>query len=582
MIHSIRCDKPTFKEIKFQPGFNVILAERTKESTEKDSRNGLGKSTLIEIIHFCLGGNKGETLSKPQLDNWTFYLEIDLRGKKYTISRNTKEKEKIIVEGDCYEWQIKPTIDNKTGKQIISSKDMIKVLGSLLFDLQPIYDEYKYVPTFRSLISYFVRKNGQSGAFLNPFQQFKSQRVWDQQINNSFLLGLGWEYASKLQVLKDREDVLSQIKKGASTGIIANMMGSIGELEALKIRLESQLKHEAENLDSFRVHPQYNQLENDANLLTNSIHELVNQNIDDKRLLEHYENSLKEEIDAEPDKVKRVYAEAGIYFQDSINKRIDDVLTFHKQVVTNRKDYLSSEINKLKQDIAQRDEKGKVLTDKRAELMLTLKSHGALQEYTLLQNNHQTTLAKLNDVLTRLENLRKFESGKSSINIDHELLLQKAKIDLSERQKQKEDAVLTFNSYSNALYSVPGTLSIDFDKTGFKFNVIIERSGSHGIGNMKIFCYDLMLAKLWSKKAKNQFFLIHDSILFADVDERQKALALQLAESESRKNEFQYICTMNSDTVPRNDFNKEFDFDKYVIETFTDDREDGGLLGKRF
>jgi len=39
---------------------------------------------------------------------------------------------------------------------------------------------------------------------------------------------------------------------------------------------------------------------------------------------------------------------------------------------------------------------------------------------------------------------------------------------------------------------------------------------------------------------------------------------------------------MNSDTVPRNDFNKEFDFDKYVIETFTDDREDGGLLGIRF
>lgn len=52
MIYSVSCDKPSFKNIEFKPGFNVILAERTKESTIKDSGNGLGKSTLIEIIHF--------------------------------------------------------------------------------------------------------------------------------------------------------------------------------------------------------------------------------------------------------------------------------------------------------------------------------------------------------------------------------------------------------------------------------------------------------------------------------------------------------------------------------------------------
>ena len=70
MIRSVRCNKDTFKTINFNPGFNVVTAERTKESSKKDSRNGLGKSTLIEIIQFCLGGNKGETLGKPQLKDW--------------------------------------------------------------------------------------------------------------------------------------------------------------------------------------------------------------------------------------------------------------------------------------------------------------------------------------------------------------------------------------------------------------------------------------------------------------------------------------------------------------------------------
>lgn len=582
MIHSIKCDKQSFKPISFNPGFNVIIAERTKEATKKDSRNGLGKSTSIEIIHFCLGGNKGETLNKPQLDDWTFTMDIDLGGKRYLVTRNTKNTNKIIIEGDCSDWAIKPITDKKTGNQIISRNDWTKQLGTLIFDLQPMYDEYKYTPTFRSLISYFVRKNGQSGAFLNPFQQYKAQLEWDQQVNNSFLLGLGWEYASKWQVLKDRVKVLAQIKQEATAGLISHMMGSIGELESLKIRLDAQVRQEKENLDDFKVHPQYHQIEEDANRLTKAIHESVNQNMDDKRLLEHYESSLKEEIDAQPEKVTKIYEEAGLVLPNNVTKKMNDVLSFHKRVVLNRKEFLNSEIEKLKQRIVQREEQTKLFSSKRVELMLTLRSHGALQEYTQLQSNHQSTVAQLKDVSNRLENLKKFEQGRSSINVEHELLLQQAKNDLNERKSQKEEAVLTFNSYSNAMYSAPGTLSINISKTGFKFDVNIERSGSQGIGNMKIFCYDLMLAKLWAKKARSKIFLIHDSIIFDGVDERQKALALQLAKSESEKEGFQYICTMNSDVIPRNDFDKDFDFDKYVVKTFTDEREEGGLLGIRF
>ena len=84
MLFSVRCDHPGFRTVEFSPGFNVILAERTKESTKRDSRNGLGKSTLIEIIHFCLGGSveKGKGLLSKELENWTFVLDIQLRGKR--------------------------------------------------------------------------------------------------------------------------------------------------------------------------------------------------------------------------------------------------------------------------------------------------------------------------------------------------------------------------------------------------------------------------------------------------------------------------------------------------------------------
>jgi uncharacterized protein YydD (DUF2326 family) len=215
MIHSIRCDKPSFKNIEFKPGFNVILAERTKESTQKDSRNGLGKSTLIEIIHFCLGGNKGETLNKPELKGWAFTLDLDLGKKRYSVTRNTSEQNKIIIDGDCSGWPIKPETDKKTGEKVLSSKDWNRVLGVLMFGLQLSYPDLEYVPTFRSIISYLVRRNGARGGFLDPFQQYKNQLEWDKQVNNAFLLSLNWEYATKWQVLKDRVEVINQIKEAA-------------------------------------------------------------------------------------------------------------------------------------------------------------------------------------------------------------------------------------------------------------------------------------------------------------------------------------------------------------------------------
>ena len=151
-----------------------------------------------------MGGVKGETLKKHQMDNWTFTMEIDLDEKLYLISRNTDNTNEILIDGDCSAWPIKPAIENKTARQVISRNNWTKVLGHLMFNLQTEY-ESKYHPTFRSLISYFARKNGQSGGFLNPFQQYKQQHEWDIQVNNAYLLGINWKYAGQWQILKDRK-----------------------------------------------------------------------------------------------------------------------------------------------------------------------------------------------------------------------------------------------------------------------------------------------------------------------------------------------------------------------------------------
>lgn len=155
MIKAARCDQPSFKEIKFKKGFNVVLAERIKDSTAKDSRNGLGKTTLIEIIHFCLGARAkpNEGVRVKELENWTFILDLILRGNDYTIYRNTNDFSKVRIEGDFSDWHKKPEYDNKKKSYFMKINDWNLLLGYLMFDLPIEITDRNYTQTFRSLIS---------------------------------------------------------------------------------------------------------------------------------------------------------------------------------------------------------------------------------------------------------------------------------------------------------------------------------------------------------------------------------------------------------------------------------------------
>jgi uncharacterized protein YydD (DUF2326 family) len=258
MIRRVRSDRESFRDVEFEEGFNVILAERTQESGEKDSRNGTGKTSLIEIIHFCLGSNiePKDTLKAEELRGWTFLLDITLRGKEYTISRNTSDQQNVEVAGDFSSWPVRPVFDDERDSHVLRNKDWRSLLGHLMFDL-PMTSDEKYAPTFRSLISYFIRRGIE--AFQNPFKHFPQQKEWDIQVNNAFLLGLNWEYAARFQEMKDREKTLQILKNAAEEGLLTEYYGSIGELEAERVRSKERIDEMEKELNNFKVHPQYHE-----------------------------------------------------------------------------------------------------------------------------------------------------------------------------------------------------------------------------------------------------------------------------------------------------------------------------------
>ena len=521
MILSVRSNMPSFKAVEFTPGFNVILADRTKESTRGDSRNGLGKTTLFEIVHFCLGAGtrRNRGLLVAPLKGWTFTLELQIEDRSLAVTRSTDQPNRVQLQGDVDD--LTDVGERQLDRLAVRIPDWNAFLGEQLFGLNLEEPPPKYQPTFRSLFSYLVRRD--RDAFSSPFIHYRVQREWDKQVNNAFLLDLTWQHAGELQQLKDNESALNELRRAARDGLLQGLIGNLGNLEAERTRLDSEISQQFETLQSFRVHAQHAEIEQEANELTSRMQQMSNANITDARLLDLYLSSLEDDQGPDTDELLEVYDEVRVTMPDMVRRRLEEVQDFHRQIVANRRAYLQSEIQRVESGRSQRRLELQAAIERRAQLLEVLQTHGALQKFTALNKLHMDLVSRRNDVDNRISNLQRFEQGRSEVRVNRELLLQTARRDFEERREGRATAINLFNSNSQALYSAPGNLVVNIADTGLTFDVDILRSGSQGINNMKIFCYDLMLAQLWATKQPSPRLLIHDSTIFDGVDERQIA-----------------------------------------------------------
>lgn len=580
----LRANQPGFHEVRFKAGFNLIVAERTKESTRKDSRNGLGKSTLIELLHFCLGKGvqKGQVPILDDLNDWAFTLELELLGETISLTRRVDDPKRLSVVGNFDKWPIQPSWDSEMATFYVSAADLRNVIAHAFFGLGAEEASVKYSPTVGSLLGYFSRRG--RDAYTSPFEHFRKQKEWDKQVNVAFLLGLNWEDAAAWQTLKDEKRVLDDLGRAVKTGALPDYLGSEGALETERVRLTGEVADQERRLTSFRVRDDYREIEIEANELTESLHQLANANFSDQQSVDLYRTAAEEEAanTATREQLEAVFEEVDLHFPEAVSRTLDEVATFHEQVVANRREYLEAEVTRLERAIRDRDAEVARLDERRAGLMSILRTHGALDEFQQLQARVSDTRAALRDVEARIERLQEFTEAKSRHADNLRDLEAGARQRYEELREQRDVAIRLFNSNTEALYEAPGRLIIDITGTGFRFDVDIERARSAGVSNMKVFCFDVTLMQLWSDRSPAPEFLIHDSLLYDGVDERQKALALDLAAREADRLNWQYICTFNSDEYPTHLLPDGSPAAAQPILTLTDATADGTLLGLRF
>lgn len=573
MIYRIYSTLPTFKTLEFHPGLNVLIAQKETDASEKQTRNRAGKTSFIEIVHFLAGADAGkESLFRTKdLTNEAFGMEFDLGGETISAERCGRDKSKILVSGDSF----------LKGRSKISNSEWVDLLGEKMFGLDAIPDGSGRTPTFRSLFAYFVRRQ-LSGAFVTPEKQAIMQQVGDYQLALMYLLGLDWKIARDWQHVRDREKTLAELKKAAGVGAFGSIIGKAAELRTQLTVAEARSDRLKHQISTFRILPQYRELEHEADQITQRLNGISNDNTIDAAVIRDLEAAMNVETPPPLEALKAIYEEAGVVLPEVAIKRYDEVRSFHESVVRNRRDYLSEELLSARQRVTSREQEKQRIDIRRAEIMGILQSHGALDQFAKLQGEAGRLEAEVESLRQRFEAAEQLEGTKNELDIERNRLTLRLRRDFSEQKQRLSEAILAFEEISGRLYESAGSMTVEETSNGPVFQFPMQGSRSKGIKNMQIFCFDLMLMSLCGKRGIGPGFLIHDSHLFDGVDGRQVISALKRGAEAASEHGFQYIVTMNEDDAFK-EKTDGFDLRDYVLPVvLTDAKEDGGLFGFRF
>ena len=574
MITKIYSDLESFKTLHFKPGLNILLAERHEDSSVRDTRNGTGKTSVIELLHFLMQQKRdnNDDFHKEPLLSRTFGAIFKQASDIFDISRKSSVKDEVFF-------------NNK----VVAAKQLRDTLSLNWFSLSSDISDQSYSPKFGSLFSYFVRK-ARNGAFQNAQMISSKQQAWDSQINLSYLLGFDWTLIQKLQEFKDEkksvDNLLKMIKDGYfSKGPLAlNKMQS--ELDLLEG--EAELKHE--EISSVKVLEGYKSYEDAANDLTNQIRVLNEENLADLDLQDDISSILQENKGVNQSSIEVMYEQVKIYFTTQVKKQFEDVVTFHKQLAENRHQQLSSEFNKAKQRVKSRRQQIDQLQAELKKNLDVLRSGIALDRMSLLQSDLNMLEGKIADLRLQIPRLRDADQEQKRLQRNITDQVELIGQDVQARDESRKFAVTEFAEISKYLYDEPGQLTLGRTpkEGGFLIDIDISAKKSGGKNLMQVFCFDWLLVE--ASKRQNRFpgFLVHDSHIFDGVDGRQIGRALSFAQKKCDELGVQYIVAMNSDDLQKIKQEEEasgekiFDPTDFIMETRLRDDETGGLFGIRF
>lgn len=591
-LSRLYCNEPTkFGPIDFSVGLNVIFGEiRLPETRSADTHN-LGKSILSRLLDFCLLAKKSREIflfKRIELfTDFVFFLEVELLdGGFLTIRRSVEAASKAsfmlheaggknFVRSEDSDWT-HPQVGFKKAKDILDS----------ILDLSALKPW-----TFRKALGYHVRSQK------DYIDEFKLDRYrgghgeWKPSL--AHLLGLNSELVeSSYQKESQLKRLTASIKEKEED--LPQNVNDLGKLEGTLLIKEREVEDRSRDLYSFDFSAQEEKLTSElVGEVEVEISELNSSRYWLGRRRARIEQALRSENTLFSVKEAEVlFGEAEALFPIALKRSFEDLLSFRKSIVVERRKGLREELKEVEEEIGIVGERLKELGLRRREALDLVRGEDVFQKYRLVSERlidikaEVLVLQRARKVLLDLEVLK---DEKEQATSDLKLLHKEIGLDLKEKSVDRSSHLskmrLYFSEIVEEVLDQSALLNVQLNKQGhLEFSVEMlgqggmNTSAGDGHSYKKILCvaFDLALLRAFQGDLYIRF-VYHDGI-FESLDDRRKRKLVEVLRRHANLG-LQLVVTMIDSDLPSTEAGPE-DFlrDDEIVLWLHDEGDKGRLF----
>jgi uncharacterized protein YydD (DUF2326 family) len=480
-------DQSSIRTIDFKKGINLIVDE-TDSDNRTSSGNGVGKTSVLRLIDFCLDGSGENIYIDPEFRTHNAIVENFLKENNIIIKLTLIENfdsvysPKIIIEKNFLGYREKIQMIN--GEQLKKEEFSRKLKES-------IFKTDVNQPTFKQLKAKNIRD--EKHKLLNTIRVLAPNVVTDAVYETLYLFWFGIDadmskdkltkemsFEKKMQSRLRKDSNLSQINQAL---IIINK--NIEALENEKINFNVNENYQ-NDLDSL------NDLRGALNVLTTEISRLA---LRYELIIESKDELEKDVANIDTELIKNAYMQAKSLIPN-LQKTFEDVVGFHNCMLQKKINFIIEELPSIEQELKTKKMELGLFVDREKQLIEKINNTGLLEDL-------QKIISDLNNYYERkgvLEEQKRSweESNRKLKQIENDLAT--INNELSSKDDLIQKRITEFNAYfsdiSNRLDGVHSLLSADNSSGMYKFEITnVEKNPGTGTKKSQMASFDLAYIK---------------------------------------------------------------------------------------
>ena len=481
------------RELNFCSGMNLIIDNTPLTAGLKSTGNNVGKTTVLKLIYFCLGGEDKdiytdvENKSKVYEEVRSFLINQEVLITLTLINGfNVQNEERLIIERNFLSG--KKAVRRINGKFILK-KDFENEL------LAKIFPEHKNEkPSFKQIISHNIRYKDNS---INNTLKTLSSYTSDVEYETLYLYLLGCEFdngAKKIALtdkIKQEKAYKERIEKKQKKNSYEVAL-AIVEDEILELNKRKSLLNINENFEQDLN--RLNEVKYKINRLSSRVTKLEIR----RDMIVEAKNEMEKDVSTiDLEQLKLLYSESKEYIPN-LHKTFEDLVNYHNKMILEKISFITKELPSLEGTIEEEKRKLKTLLQDEKELSIKISKSDSfndiesiiseINEKYRLKGEYENTISQINEVDSVIK-----EIEDDLENIDQYLYS-------SEYQEKLKKQINKFNKFfssvSNELYGERYALSYEIvmnkktNKPIYKFSTFNSNMSS-GKKQGEILCFDL-------------------------------------------------------------------------------------------